>query len=81
MQTRKLGKKVHFLIPQLYQSFASTLIAPIPMILMLMGTGVSTKYTWFEVVMLFAVSVCSLIAQIFQTKSLQIEKAGRVAPV
>lgn len=62
MQLRKMGKKVHFLIPNLYQSFTSALIAPVPMLIMLIGVGETTTYGWYEVLMLLAISTTSLIA-------------------
>jgi hypothetical protein len=41
----------------------------------------TTIYGTFEILMIFLLSLCVLIALSFQTKALQIEKAGRVAPV
>jgi len=35
MQTRKLGKKVHFLVPPFYQAIFSAFIAPLIMFIML----------------------------------------------
>ena len=62
MQMRKLGKKVHFLIPSLYQSITNCLIAPIPMIGMVFSKSVTTHYGVYEVLMLLALSVCMMLA-------------------
>lgn len=81
MQMRKLGKKVHFLIPPFYQALTNCLIAPVPMIGMMLSKEKTTHYGWFEAVMLTSLALCMFLAQIFQTKALQLEKAGRVTPV
>jgi drug/metabolite transporter (DMT)-like permease len=82
MQTRKLGKKVHFLIPPLYQSIFTAFISPLLMILFLRyRTAHTTYYGWFEVVMILVISVCMFFAQVYTTKAYQNDKAGRVAPV
>jgi drug/metabolite transporter (DMT)-like permease len=62
MQMRKLGKKVHFLIPPLYQALTNCLIAPFPMMAMLCSKDVTSKYSWFEALMILALSVCGLLA-------------------
>ena len=62
MQMRKLGKKVHFLIPPLYQALTNCLIAPFPMMPMLCARDITTKYGWFEVVMVLVLSACALFA-------------------
>ena len=82
MMTRKLGKKVHFLIVPLYQSIFSAFIAPLLMILFLRyRTAHTTHYGIYEVSMVVLISICMFVSQIFQTKAYQTDKAGRVAPV
>lgn len=82
MQTRKLGKKVHFLVPPFYQAIFSAFIAPLLMIVFLRyRTAHTTHYGVYEILMIIAISVCMFIAQIFSTKAYQNDKAGRVAPV
>lgn len=59
MQTRKLGKKVHFLIPPLYQSLFSAFIAPLIMFIMLRyRQSLTTSYNWYETWMLALISLC-----------------------
>lgn len=71
MQMRRLGKKVHFLIPPLYQAITNCFIAPVGMIVMLsFRNDGTTTYGHFEVLMLLALSICGFLAQIFQTKAL-----------
>ena len=41
----------------------------------------TTKYGWYEFWMLIANSLTLFVAQIFQTKAYQNDKAGRIAPV
>jgi drug/metabolite transporter (DMT)-like permease len=82
MQTRKLGKKVHFLIPPFYQAIFSAFISPLLMILFLRyRTAHTTNYGWFECVMIVLISVCLFGAQVYTTKAFQNDKAGRIAPV
>ena len=82
MMTRKLGKKVHFLIVPLYQSIFSAFIAPLLMIFFLRyRTAHTTHYGIYEVSMVVLISICMFVSQIFQTKAYQTDKAGRVAPV
>jgi drug/metabolite transporter (DMT)-like permease len=42
MQTRKLGKKVHFLVPPFYQAIFSAFISPLIMFIMLRYRGAAT---------------------------------------
>jgi drug/metabolite transporter (DMT)-like permease len=50
MQTRKLGKKVHFLVPPFYQAIFSAFIAPALMIIFLRyRTAHTTHYGIYEV--------------------------------
>ena len=82
MQTRKLGKKVHFLVPPFYQAIFSAFISPLLMILFLRyRTAHTTHYGWYEVSMIILISICIFIAQVFTTKAFQNDKAGRIAPV
>ena len=82
MQTRKLGKKVHFLVPPFYQAIFSAFVAPLIMFIMLRyRQNETTRYGWYEFWMLVLISLSQFIAQVFQTKSYQNDKAGRVAPV
>jgi drug/metabolite transporter (DMT)-like permease len=82
MQTRKLGKKVHFLVPPFYQAIFSAFISPLLMILFLRyRTAHTTYYGWFEIGMIILISVCMFLAQVFATKAYQNDKAGRIAPV
>lgn len=70
MQTRKLGKRVHFLIPVLYQAVTSAFICPFFMVWMLyFRTSVTTTYGWYEFGMLTLLSIFGFLAWIFQTKS------------
>ena len=63
MQTRKLGKKVHFLVPPFYQAIFSAFIAPLLMIVFLhYRTAHTTHYGLYEVAMIFVISVCMFIA-------------------
>ena len=62
MQMRKLGKKVHFLIPSLYQALTNCLIAPMPMIGMIYSKSVTTHYGVYEVFMIIALSACMMMA-------------------
>lgn len=63
MQTRKLGKKVHFLVPPFYQAIFSAFIAPILMIVFLRyRTAHTTHYGWYEIIMIVLISVCMFIA-------------------
>jgi drug/metabolite transporter (DMT)-like permease len=58
MQTRKMGKKVHFLITPLYQAVFSAFIAPLLMIVFLRyRTAHTTLYGWYEIVMIIIISV------------------------
>lgn len=70
MQTRKLGKRVHFLVPPLYTAVTSALICPFFMVWMLVfrNSGV-THYGWYEFLMITALSVSGFVAWVFQTKS------------
>ena len=82
MQTRKLGKKVHFLIPPFYQAIFSAFISPLLMILFLRyRTAHTTNYGLFECLMIVLISICLFGAQVFTTKAFQNDKAGRIAPV
>jgi len=70
MQTRKLGKKVHFLVPPFYQAIFSAFIAPLLMILFLRyRTAHTTNYGWYEVLMILLISLCNFTAQVFNTKA------------
>lgn len=63
MQTRKLGKKVHFLVPPFYQAIFSAFIAPLMMIVFLRyRTAHTTHYGWYEAGMILAISVFMFIA-------------------
>jgi hypothetical protein len=62
MQMRKLGKKVHFLIPSFYQALTNCLLAPIPMIGMILTKTVTTHYGVYEVLMILALSACMMMA-------------------
>jgi len=63
MQMRKLGKKVHFLVPPLYQALTNCIVAPIPMIIMIFTQKFgSTRYGWYEALMLFLISVAGFMA-------------------
>jgi len=55
MQTRKLGKNVHFLMPPLDEAATSALICPFFMVWMILfrNSGV-THYGWYEYLMIFA---------------------------
>jgi drug/metabolite transporter (DMT)-like permease len=82
MQTRKLGKRVHFLVPPFYQAIVSAFIAPLLMFIMLRyRQSETTTYGYYELGMVVLLSLSMFVAQIFQTKSYQNDKAGRVAPV
>lgn len=82
MQTRKLGKKVHFLVPPFYQAIVSAFIAPLLMFIMLRYRQTdTTTYGYYELGMVVLLSLSMFVAQVFQTKSYQNDKAGRVAPV
>jgi S-adenosylmethionine uptake transporter len=70
MQTRKLGKKVHFLVPPFYQAIFSAFISPLLMILFLRyRTAHTTHYGWYEVLMIILISICIFTAQVFTTKA------------
>jgi hypothetical protein len=63
MQTRKLGKKVHFLIPQFYQAIFSAFVAPLIMFIMLRyRQNTTTKYDWYEFWMILLISLCMFLA-------------------
>ena len=82
MQTRKLGKKVHFLVPPFYQSIFTAFVSPVIMIIVLRyRQGDTSFYGWYEALLIILISICLFTAQVFQTKAFQNDKAGRVAPV
>jgi len=63
MLTRKLGKKVHFLIPPFYQSIFSAFVAPLLMFIMLRyRQSLTTSYGWYEFWMLGLISLCLFLA-------------------
>lgn len=77
-----MGKKVHFLVPPFYQAIFSAFVAPLIMFIMLRYRQNETShYGWYEVWMLVLISLLLFTSQVFQTKSYQNDKAGRVAPV
>jgi len=62
MQTRKMGKKVHFLVPPFYQAIFSAFIAPLLMIVFLRyRTAHTTHYGLYEVLMILGISVSLFI--------------------
>ncbi len=62
MQTRKMGKKVHFLVPPFYQAIFSAFIAPLLMIVFLRyRTAHTTHYGWYEIVMIIGISISLFI--------------------
>lgn len=63
MQTRKLGKKVHFLVPPFYQAIFSALMAPALMIIFLRyRTAHTTHYGLYEVAMIIFISILQFVA-------------------
>ena len=63
MQTRKLGKKVHFLVPPFYQAIFSAFIAPLIMFIMLRyRSEMTTRYGWYELVMIIVISLSTFMA-------------------
>jgi drug/metabolite transporter (DMT)-like permease len=66
MQTRKLGKRVHFLVPPFYQAIVSAFIAPLLMFIMLRyRTTETTTYGIYELGMVVLISLSMFVAQIF----------------
>ena len=63
MQTRKMGKKVHFLIPPFYQAIFSAFVAPLIMFITLRyRQNETTKYGWYEFWMILILSVSLFLA-------------------
>lgn len=63
MQTRKLGKKVHFLVVPFYQAIFSAFIAPVLMIFQIRyRASATTVYGWYEVLMIILISICMFLA-------------------
>jgi len=70
------------LIPPFYQSIFTAFVSPVIMIIFLRyRQGDTSFYGWYETLMIIVISICLFIAQVFQTKAFQNDKAGRVAPV
>jgi len=62
MQMRKMGKKVHFLLPPFYQAVCSAFLAPLFMFFMLYYREATTAYGWYEFWMIGALTLCWFVS-------------------
>jgi drug/metabolite transporter (DMT)-like permease len=79
MMIRKMGTDVHSYLSPMYFGVFSTITVHV--LMQAIGDPLNEPYSAYGLFLLFLIGICMLFGQIFVSKSMQIEKAGRAAPI